>query len=160
MTDRNEKIATLWNDGMTSGQIAERLGLTRNAVMGRVNRMRRRGISLRTLDPEMLERIKEMQAEHRLENEKKKQFQKLFKIKKPRFINGVSDSVFVTPKPKYMIGVSILKLRFNSCRYIVSENTDENAVYCGNYAEKPPYCPDHAAMCYLPPKPRKTATWR
>lgn len=43
----NERIAELWNAGETAGQIAATLSVTRNNVMGRVWRAKRRGEKLR-----------------------------------------------------------------------------------------------------------------
>ena len=156
MTDLNKEIIILWNKGLTSGQVSDALGITRNAVMGRINRMRRRGIELRSIDTEMVKKIREKEEAKERERQEKKRLYKLFKIKKPRYVENVSDSVTVKKPSRHMPGVTILQLRISSCRYIISEHADENAVYCGMYTQNRPYCPEHAALCYLPrQKPKR-----
>lgn len=39
MTPRHPEIVALWRDGASAGQIAKRMNLTRNQVVGRLNRM-------------------------------------------------------------------------------------------------------------------------
>lgn len=40
------RITALWALGLTTDRIAERLGITRNAVAGQISRMRRLGVPL------------------------------------------------------------------------------------------------------------------
>jgi GcrA cell cycle regulator len=41
--ERAAALTTLWNEGVSSGDIAAALGITRNAVMGKVWRLKLRG---------------------------------------------------------------------------------------------------------------------
>ncbi len=43
----DEAIAALWNEPKSAGDIAKHLGVTRNNVMGRIWRMKRKGRELR-----------------------------------------------------------------------------------------------------------------
>lgn len=44
--DRTERLIALWEDGATLDVCAEKLGVSRNAVRGKVHRLRARGIPL------------------------------------------------------------------------------------------------------------------
>ena len=41
--EKRQRIAELWNQNMPSSKIAEEVGVTRNAVIGAVYRLRKRG---------------------------------------------------------------------------------------------------------------------
>lgn len=40
MNERNEQIIRLWNDGVASRDIVQRMGITKNVIIGVVNRNR------------------------------------------------------------------------------------------------------------------------
>lgn len=47
----NETLVRLWNDGLSARQIANQFQVSRNAVIGRIYRMRLRGVVLRRASP-------------------------------------------------------------------------------------------------------------
>ena len=50
---KSEALRRMWLDGSTSGQIAMALGVTRNAVLGRIRRMGLMGRRERTVAPKV-----------------------------------------------------------------------------------------------------------
>jgi hypothetical protein len=59
----------------------------------------------------------------------------------------VSGAVKLRAKPK----ITILDLRYNSCRYIVGNDEDLGALYCGEVTSQRSYCKEHYALCYYKP---------
>ena len=59
----------------------------------------------------------------------------------------VSGAVKLRAKPK----VTIMDLRYSSCRYIVGSDEDLGTLYCGEPVTKRSYCTHHFELCYLPP---------
>lgn len=115
-----ERLLALWQGKKTSYQIAAELGVSRNAVLGVIKRHKDKGVTLRG----------------RLPVEKKA------KIQKPKPVERLLD--YAEP----VVGVTLMELRHNSCRFIVAE--DEAPIYCGRTRTRGPYCAEHYAVCYVP----------
>jgi hypothetical protein len=131
MMSNATKIVELWQQNLTSYQIAERLGISRNAVLGSIRRQKAKGVALRgrILPPEKA---------------REPETPKMAVIQKPKPVERLFD--FVAPPA----GVTILALRGNSCRFIVGE--DETPIYCGKEKVRGAYCAAHYAACYVPVK--------
>lgn len=65
-------------------------------------------------------------------------------IQKPKPVERLFN--FVEPK----VGVTIMTLRHDSCRFIVDEG--ETPIYCGAQKTRGPYCAEHYGRCYVPVK--------
>lgn len=48
--------------------------------------------------------------------------------------------------------VTMDRLTFSKCRYIVSDINGINTLYCGKEISIPPYCEHHYSICYVKPK--------
>jgi hypothetical protein len=59
----------------------------------------------------------------------------------------MSGALKLRAKPK----ITILDLRYNSCRYIVGNDEDLGALYCGETVSQRSYCKEHYALCYYKP---------
>lgn len=132
MLKREEKkqILYMWNKGLSGGEIADTLNVTRGAVLGYVHRARNNG--------ELLEERAIGKNTHKYP----KQGMKRYDQSKIDGINGY----FI--KPEY--GLSILDLGYTNCRFIVSEDMDKPPIYCGEEINRGSYCKDHADICYVP----------
>lgn len=120
-------IQTLWNQGMTGTQIGERLGMTRNAILGAIHRMRAKGHDLTE------------RGDGIFRPKKKRKF--IFKPKK--IVTKIAEANG-TP-------VGILNLTPRSCRYIVQGGNVQTTKYCNaDIVGAGPYCRDHHALCYVP----------
>ena len=60
--------------------------------------------------------------------------------------------VWTTPKRIRSSGVRMDELRYDSCRYIISNDAAVSVRYCGHERKRGAYCSSHAELCYLPPK--------
>ncbi len=47
-------------------------------------------------------------------------------------------------------GVTILELRFSSCRYVVGQDEDDGTLFCGEVIHRVSYCRTHYRACYRP----------
>lgn len=124
------EIRTLWNDGMTGSQIGEKLGLSRNAVLGAIHRMRAAGHELA------------VRGDGVFRPKKKRKF-----MSRPKLpTRSKADDSADEKRP-----VGLLKLTPRSCRYIVTHGNFETTKYCNAEAlEVGPYCKEHRALCYVP----------
>lgn len=131
----NQKILEMWEQGKSGGEIANKLGVTRSSIMGRIHRMRNESnIKYRA------QKISVKSDRVVRTRDKAKPY------KKSRTFVPVDQ---VIPKPKH--GVNILDLQYWSCRYIVGDpKTPLDNIYCGQVSDHKSYCKDHAQLCYQP----------
>jgi len=65
--------------------------------------------------------------------------------------------VWTTTKRIRSSGVRMDELRYDSCRYIISNDAAISVRYCGHERKRGAYCTSHAKLCYLPPKSKQVA---
>lgn len=154
MSDLSAKVKDLWNKGKTSTEIAELLGITRSAVMGRVHRMRAKGeVDFRTDPAQRPQRnplssprkptMPKVMRDHTGPLIRRKYYPSLEQQKK-----APPPSAFA--KFKY---VTLMDLTLIHCRYIMGHNAYQGAYYCGEPKTKGSYCSAHAQICYRKPTP-------
>jgi hypothetical protein len=124
--EKRQRIAELWNQNMPSSKIAEEVGVTRNAVIGAIYRLRQRGEIIKTAS-------------------EKRQYKP--RAKKPLAIRKSFHKPSELGKP-----VELMKLTSQSCRFIVSEEGAEHTLYCNNQIDRASYCTEHYKICYVPPR--------
>lgn len=130
MSEENkESILKMWQDGVTSNQIADSLGLTRNAVMGFIHRQKAKGQELRGHQPR----------------------KPPMPVKKPaRIISFFEKKIPAKDKRN----IELHELTPTSCRFIVTGD-GEPVRYCGDKITYRSYCALHTTMCYRPAVPAK-----
>ena len=52
-----------------------------------------------------------------------------------------------------LFGITILQLRFTSCRYVIGQNENDEPLFCGEVIHRVSYCRTHYAACYVQKKP-------
>ena len=160
LNTKHQKVVELWNQNLTGTEIAKEMGLTRNAVLGLIFRLRSRGdVELRHDIPVEL-RKPQPPREPKPKIEKPKKVKRenvvVFKpreVSLPKFRPDPAQIVmeFVMPANP----ITLMELGPNSCRYILSVDTPVGAVYCGEPKAIKSYCMHHASLCYYKPKDNK-----
>lgn len=156
ITDEEEQlIIRLWKDRKTGSEIGAALGRSRNSIMGKLNRLRAKGVI--ELLPEGEARFKPKATPGPKPppvNVKKVPSMP----KMPQLVTdaGQDDQapfkpVFVPQPPKEEVvnPIKFTSLKPMSCRYIVSGKRAEEYMFCGKRKEVRSYCKDHAAMVYV-----------
>ncbi|MBM3489966.1 MAG: GcrA cell cycle regulator [Alphaproteobacteria bacterium] len=132
--ERVTVLRELWTTGFSARQIADRLGegCTRNAVIGKANRL---GLSQPTRSS--LTR-RQKQRERQLQREQ-------IPVRPARLPDSSPPPQPVSP------GATILALTTSTCRWPLGDPTSPDFRFCGANA-KPgqPYCEAHARMAYQP----------
>ena len=127
--EREAELRQYIADKYSSGQTAEKMGLTRNKVCGKANRM-----GLRFLSQEQPPRGSKP---------------------KPRTRRGwgISKSIFregpimpePPPKPPEFLGLTFAQIEAGQCRYI--DDSSGQTLYCGAPTEAS-FCNYHHSICY------------
>ena len=141
-----QKMLRMWEKNKTAKQIGDELGVTKNAVIGRVTRARMAGLQL-----------------NRASVARKKVFEWQSPVAKAHMIAREPQSrceplsIFeTTTQQKSKRSITLSQLKSTSCRYILNDDPSQ-AIYCGAPKEKISYCCKHYALCYHAPSvgPRK-----
>jgi GcrA cell cycle regulator len=163
-SERVELLKRHFNAGLSCSQIAREIGVTRNAVIGKMNRL---GLS----------RPKEViaaQAEHRratrLARPKGLSAKGLgmLRPKRSRVSIFAQQDMLAAAFPGPRIedvpiangcGCTLLELSREKCRWPVNEPGADDFRYCGNApVEGMPYCLGHARIAYRPAGRRRDAS--
>jgi hypothetical protein len=153
-----ESLRQLWAKGHTGAEIASMLGKSRNAVMGRISRMRERGERLPS------------------ERERKPPKPKIAKI--PRIRKTKIKTIVLSPKPTKRVEYVSVEYDPNKkypkfkelskwqCRYVMNDGHPSQYVFCGAETDFESFCPSHKRLCYTkvvkndaPAKPAGTTNY-
>jgi GcrA cell cycle regulator len=146
-----ERIAQLRNfvdSGLTCSQIAAEIGVTRNAVIGKIHRLGlspgRPAASPGRARPPRARRPRLPSRRHLL---------RLVYAEAPGIADGVDKEAHTIESP---LRCSLLELTQDTCRWPVSDPGAADFAFCGNAAHRGlPYCAAHARMAYRFPAQRR-----
>jgi len=133
--DLDNEIQRLWGEKLSASQIGSILCLTRNAVIGRVNRMRKKGVDVeaRAFPKTAVARIPvAMPVEEELDAE-----------------------------PESQVGIPFESLTLKTCKFVIDGDHPRYFRFCGEPVTTKSYCKTHHALCYvkvIPRRPRYTDT--
>ena len=144
----DDEIMGLWKQGFNGTEIAGELGLTRNAVMGRLHRLRKKGLVGYKIPPANVikaskEKIKLVAVGGRHMAYTTPSYPPKLNLKYRR---KKTAPVERPPAPKAII--TIMDLNYNHCRYITRMESSHGPIYCGEPIDRKSYCKAHADLCY------------
>ena len=146
--ERVEQLRTFISTGLSCSQIAAEIGVTRNAVIGKIHRLglapgRPAGASARSCPPRT--------GRPRLPTQR--QLLHLIGAETPCVTDGMSLGAVPIESAQRC---SLLELAQDKCRWPISECEKANFAFCGNEAIAGfPYCAGHARMAYRSPARRR-----
>jgi hypothetical protein len=152
MEDTNQSIKDLWLTGLSGGEIAKELSITRSAVLGKIFRMRASGdIGIRERDM----RMRNIRVEtKKRENER---VSTLFDVMKESPLEKedtddlplICEPVMVSlPSEKTGKPIKFDQLTPKSCRFVLNDGPPSKFLFCGKEKKVRSYCAEHAALCY------------
>ena len=153
--DRVEVLKKLWAEGHSASQIAKQLGgVTRNAVIGKVHRL---GLSGRATPSRPVKRPP------RLARPKPKVLPdgtvKVPATAKADQLRPSEKNAMLAALPPLEqedgTAATILTIRDSMCKWPIGDPADPNFAFCGRKATCGPYCAEHAAVAFQPPKKRE-----
>ncbi|MBL4619151.1 MAG: hypothetical protein GXP04_04525 [Alphaproteobacteria bacterium] len=145
--ERVELLKTLWAEGLSAAQIANKMGgVTRNAVIGKVHRL---GLSGRAT-PAKPQRGRSIGVERREETvtQKKRPVEMKSVIPEPEFIAPlVLDTGAKT---------TVATITNNMCKWPIGDPARDDFHFCGQSTlTSKSYCAYHAHMAFQPPVRRE-----
>ena len=152
MDRANELIKKMLYAGMSRAEIAKKLGVTKNSIVGRVHRMKIAGLLPDFEDNKPSEPTRKQRVEREKERKRRKRpvASKRFKIDED--VEWEAPPVKVT-QDKKKVGSFICELEKPSdCRFAVGRY-DGQHTFCGNpgHSSARPYCEAHKPMVWIKP---------
>ena len=143
-TDENiAMLQRLWKEGQSATEIGKRLGVSRNAVLGKLHRL-----ALQESTDGKPVKPKRDQTQRPPTPPRKPKVKLVSPTQKPALpaVHLVDDSIV---KPRALL-MKLFDLGNNDCRWPV-EGEKENTLFCGhNTHEDKVYCAYHCRMAYAP----------
>lgn len=147
--DLIKELKRLWNKGLTTVEIGNRIGMSKNAVVGKAHRL---GLEGRP-SPIKRDRKKEavtVRATKKATPAPKEKVTQTSSILPPEPVFEVEPIVEpVLPKKKKHKGVQLVDLKPNSCRWPEGDPKDPDFCFCGQECVPGKiYCEEHCAIAY------------
>lgn len=147
---RINQLKALWADGLSCSIIGDELGVSRCAVIGKVQRLklepRQRGVNpLRGRTKPMGRKPTGVQTVRRL---------KIKQNQAPRFKCEQSIQYDEPTEPNVGQGCTLLELTAETCRWPIGDVGHPDFYFCGALTDKT-YCPYHTRLAYQAAGPRR-----
>jgi GcrA cell cycle regulator len=142
--ERIEQLRNFATNGLSSSQIAAEIGVTRNAVIGKLHRLglsrgRPAGGPTRTCPPRA----------HRPRQSPQREFLRLMFAQTPSIASGAGTQYAPVESAR---PCSLFELAHRACRWPVDGSDGADVAFCGNESINGfPYCAGHARMAYRIP---------
>ena len=145
-----EELKKMWDKGMTTGQIAKVLNVTKNSIIGKVHRL------CLTARPSPIKKTANSDAEKKApkaaktckkETQCKQPVEK--PSKEPKKVT-VAEPAKPTPVAVEETNIPLVKLDNHTCRWPIGDPRDEEFCFCGKRIRTgQTYCEEHAAVAYV-----------
>lgn len=136
-------LKQMWKEGLTTNEIAKRLGVSKNSIVGKVHRL---ALKAR---PSPIKKKEEVVAT-KTTVVKEETVKKAPKAVKTEPVATVT--VAKTPTKKKDSCLKLTELDNHTCRWPIGDPKDDNFCFCGKTIRGgQTYCEEHAAIAYVKP---------
>jgi len=142
-----EELRRMWDRGMTTGQIAKALNVTKNSIIGKVHRL------CLTARPSPIKKVSEKVSE-----KKEKKTIASSKTSKPAKVKVIQEkpskdcheSAKESTPFVEETNIPLVKLDNHTCRWPLGDPRDDDFCFCGKRVKTgQTYCEEHAAVAYV-----------
>lgn len=143
--EKVEELCKLWDKGLTANEIAKKLGVTKNAIVGKVHRLclkaRPSPIKPKTEETE--------ESQKTILNEFEDETQNIEDVAEHETVEVAIVEVTETNKNTDGI-IKLIDLDSHTCRWPVGDPRDDDFGFCGKKVRAgQTYCDEHSAMAYV-----------
>lgn len=143
-----EELKRMWDRGMTTGQIAKALNVTKNSIIGKVHRLCLTARPSPIKKADMVEEEKKTAAKEKSVKEKSKPAKQ--SPAKAASANEVKDTKSVAKPVVETANIPLVKLDNHTCRWPMGDPRDDDFCFCGKRVRTgQTYCEEHAAVAYV-----------
>lgn len=144
-----EELKKMWDKGMTTGQIAKVLNVTKNSIIGKVHRL------CLTARPSPIKKSSGKSVEKKASKPQKaekveKATKTSNKVVKEAPISPISENTKTPVSIVEETNIPLVKLDNHTCRWPMGDPKDEDFCFCGKRIRTgQTYCEEHAAVAYV-----------
>lgn len=148
-----EDLKKMWHEGLTTGEIGKRLGVSKNSIVGKVHRLQLSGrpSPIKKKDeaaPEKTMPEKTAKKEEKAAPAKPKEEKKPEPAKEEKF-EPIAKMSLKSNFP-HSGKTSLTDLDNHTCRWPIGDPKDENFHFCGRKVKiGQTYCEEHANIAYV-----------
>lgn len=176
-----EDLKIMWKQGLTTGEIGKRLGVSKNSIVGKVHRLQldARPSPIKKKDETPETKVSEQVSAQKNDNAPATADETPKETTKAKAVAKVTAPVVeeknvsapakqakepakaFTPKPatpakSYNGNAKLTDLDNHTCRWPIGDPKDENFHFCGRKIRMgQTYCEEHAALAYVKPTGKK-----
>ncbi len=139
-----EQLQKMWSEGLTANEIAKKIGVSKNSIVGKVHRLclkarpspiKKKEDNVESIDVSQSEMIDDIQVESSVAEEK-------LETKAP-----VAAS---ERKKTTRTEIKLVELDSHTCRWPIGDPRDDDFCFCGKKVRTgQTYCDEHSAMAYV-----------
>lgn len=149
--EMDDALTTLVSGGSTMLTIAKQLGVTRSAVAGRMSRLRLQSVNAPSVDPNRPKRPKRDKAQPNLTSVSVNPREGATQTVTETYVETEAETSETSETAAPLPGLTLLDLKPNSCRAIVSERPTR---FCGEpVLAGRSWCAHHRALYFQPAQP-------
>lgn len=129
-----ESLRQLWSEGLTANEIAKKLGVTKNSIVGKVHRL-----CLPARPSPIKTKGEVSEADMIIDSPDE------------NIVDTQTDIPCQTKKePKIVENIKLIDLDSHTCRWPIGDPRDEDFCFCGKKVRTgQTYCDEHAQMAYV-----------
>lgn len=146
-----EELKKMWDKGMTTGQIAKVLGVTKNSIIGKVHRLclTARPSPIKKSTNSEKKDTKPAKTEKNTTKKAKTTAPKAEKVKEVVIEKKEEVTKVETPTIEEL-NIPLIKLDNHTCRWPLGDPRDEDFCFCGKKIKTgQTYCEEHSAVAYV-----------
>lgn len=139
-----EELRRLWDKGLTANEIAKKLGVTKNAIVGKVHRL-----CLKARPSPIKTKGEETAAPK--STVKKNVVTEIIEETNDTIAEQISETVVETPVVKDDGSrIRLVELDSHTCRWPLGDPRDEDFGFCGKKVRAgQTYCDEHSTVAYV-----------
>lgn len=150
-----EELKRMWDRGMTTGQIAKALNVTKNSIIGKVHRLCLTARPSPIKKTDIVEEEKKATPKEKSVKEKNKPA-KQAQVKAQPAQEAKASKAAAKPaaktSPTETANIPLVKLDNHTCRWPMGDPRDDDFCFCGKRVRTgQTYCEEHAAVAYVKP---------
>ena len=142
-----EKLRQMWKQGLTTSEIAKKIGVSKNSIVGKVHRLNL------TARPSPIKKKEEAPLEQPVRKTAEKEPKSTKPVKKIKIETVEISPAVAVPSTVETTGcIPLTELDNHTCRWPIGDPRDEGFCFCGKKVRSgQTYCEEHAAIAYVKP---------
>lgn len=137
-----EQLRKMWSEGLTANEIAKKLGVTKNAIVGKVHRL------CLTARPSPIKSKDNVEEDEPAQTQTEIVFEET--IEEEVVAQEVETPTVAAPKACKGSNIKLVDLDSHTCRWPIGDPRDDDFCFCGKKVRSgQTYCDEHSAVAYV-----------